>query len=163
MVELILRGKAGPPKISREGTSIVVKKTIAGATVEERSPATRVTGKQAAATATYTEGELKASMKYAAGLANTYVANASVAATLAGKELSAKNAAEMKVSVRKISHLTNKLISANEDGKANTVAWTKMRGQLREATKELKQHTDKAALKKERREQREKDKKPAET
>jgi hypothetical protein len=45
----------------------------------------------------------------------------------------------MKEAVRKISHLTNKLLSAKEDGKANTRAWTRMRGELREASKTLKE------------------------
>ena len=157
MPEIVLKGTAGPPTIRREGTAIVVKKRIWGASVEERTPATRLAGKQTLS-ALHTTAELKATMKMSSDLANTYVTNAATAATLAGNQLSAKQAAEMKVAVKKIAHLTNKLISAKEEGITNTAAWTRMRGELRTATKELKEHTDKAKLKKANKEQKEKHK-----
>jgi hypothetical protein len=92
MAELILRGKAGPPTVRKEGTAIIVKKNIAGATIEERTPTTRVTGKQSATTGTHTAGELRAAMKYVNGMANDMLANVS----LAKKELTAKSAKDMK-------------------------------------------------------------------
>jgi hypothetical protein len=45
---LVITGKVkGPPKISQDGTAVVVKKTLSdGATVEEKFPKRRVRGKQ---------------------------------------------------------------------------------------------------------------------
>jgi len=59
MPEVILRGKTGVPQTKQEGTTIVVKKDIANAVLEERHPATRRNGKQAP-TAVYTKAEVKA-------------------------------------------------------------------------------------------------------
>jgi hypothetical protein len=47
MPEVILRGKAGVPQTKQEGNTIVVKKDIANAVLEERHPTRRLKGKQA--------------------------------------------------------------------------------------------------------------------
>ena len=47
MPEVILRGKAGVPQTKQEGNTIVVKKDIANAVLEERIPARKMKGKQA--------------------------------------------------------------------------------------------------------------------
>ena len=59
MPVLIVRGKTGVPQTTQEGNTIVVKKDIANAVLEERHPATRRNGKQAP-TAVYTKAEVKA-------------------------------------------------------------------------------------------------------
>jgi len=59
MPEVILRGKAGVPQTKHEGNTIVVKKDIANAVLEERHPATRRNGKQAP-TPVYTKAEVQA-------------------------------------------------------------------------------------------------------
>ena len=47
MPDVILRGKAGVPQTKQEGNTIVVKKDIANAVLEERIPARKLKGKQA--------------------------------------------------------------------------------------------------------------------
>jgi hypothetical protein len=89
MAEVILRGKVGTPSVRREGTAIVVKKTIAGATIEERTAATRVNGKQSA-TGNFSSSDIKASLKSSNNMANIIVAKVSTAAALAAKEVAVK-------------------------------------------------------------------------
>ena len=62
MPDIILRGKAGPPTVHREGGAIVVKKTLTYASIEERSAATRLRGKTSMAAASNAE-QLKSALR----------------------------------------------------------------------------------------------------
>jgi hypothetical protein len=132
MAEIILRGKAGPVTVKREGKAVITKKTVADATIEERTVATRVTGKQAAH-ATHTHAELQTIVK-------------EVEAKAAKKIDAAKKQAKQKVE-----HMTNKLISAKEAGKANT---NKVKGELKESKEELRKFLERKAAKRDKKTER---------
>lgn len=140
MAELILRGKAGPPAVRRENTSIIIKKTIAGE--RERNDRDlhqrRTSGKH----------EVHERICKHSRVKRGYCRRPR------GETAGSENAKDMKAAVRKIAFLTNKLVSEKEDGKANTTAWTRRRGELREATKELKAQAEKATEKQEKKQER---------
>jgi hypothetical protein len=172
MAEIILRGKAGPLTVRREGKAIVTKKTVTGATIEERTVATRITGKSAAQ-ATHTHAELRAVTKAVELTAVDLVKGAQAIAAAknkanldeaeekmkkkieaATKKITKQGKAAVKQATVRISHLSNKLISAKEDGKANTKAWDRMKVELKESKAELKKLVDKADAKKEKKDEK---------
>jgi spore maturation protein CgeB len=167
MAEIILRGKAGPPVVRREGTAVIVKKRIWGASVEERTAGTRITGKQSvAATAMHTTAELQASFKGVETAVATAVAKADAAshqflvdqinymakkAKDEGIVVSAKNVAEMKAAAQKIAHIANKLAAAKANGKTKTQANVKLKADLKEVVALMKGNLDKHNRHRERR------------
>jgi len=73
MPQVLLKGTAGTPRTTREGSTTIVKKDIANVVLEERIPTRKLKGKQAPG-AVYTKAEVKAKVEAAKSEAADHVA-----------------------------------------------------------------------------------------
>jgi hypothetical protein len=116
-MDIVLRGKAGPPSVHREGSTVVVKKTLSKATVEERSTARRLRGKTSMTQAASAQ-KLKSALSSVRAAADIEVAS-----TRAGAE--AKNT-EVRNAMAGLAHQLDRRLTAAHKKEINELGFKEL-------------------------------------